>query len=85
MSTYYIGADVHSNSTELAIENRGKIVAQRQQEFNVTNQMSPAVLNQGFAQFDKFLVGREIIADNDTAVVDTKNVNHRANFFSPAF
>ena len=27
MSTYYIGADVHSNSTELAIENRGKIVA----------------------------------------------------------
>ena len=28
MSTYYIGADVHSNSTELAIEKRGKIVAQ---------------------------------------------------------
>jgi len=27
MSTYYIGADVHSNSTELAIEKRGKIVA----------------------------------------------------------
>jgi len=27
MSTYYIGADVHSNSTELAIENRGEIVA----------------------------------------------------------
>ena len=27
MSSYYIGADVHSNSTELAIENRGKIVA----------------------------------------------------------
>ena len=25
MSTYYIGADVHSNSTELAIEKRGKI------------------------------------------------------------
>ena len=28
MVTYYIGADVHSNSTELAIEKRGKIVAQ---------------------------------------------------------
>jgi len=27
MSTYYIGADVHGNSTELAIEKRGKIVA----------------------------------------------------------
>lgn len=27
MATYYIGADVHSNSTELAIEQRGKIVA----------------------------------------------------------
>lgn len=27
MSTYYIGADVHSNSTELAVENKGKIVA----------------------------------------------------------
>ena len=28
MSTYYIGADVHSNSTELAIEKKGEIVAQ---------------------------------------------------------
>jgi transposase len=27
MATYYIGADVHNNSTELAIEKRGKIVA----------------------------------------------------------
>ena len=27
MSSYYIGADVHSNSTELAIDKRGKIVA----------------------------------------------------------
>ena len=27
MSIYYIGADVHSNGTELAIEERGKIVA----------------------------------------------------------
>ncbi len=27
MATYYIGADVHSNSTELAIESRKKIVA----------------------------------------------------------
>jgi len=27
MSTYYIGADVHSNSTELAIEKRCKVVA----------------------------------------------------------
>jgi hypothetical protein len=26
-TTYYIGADVHSNSTELAIEKRNKIVA----------------------------------------------------------
>lgn len=26
MATYYIGADVHSNNTELAIEQRGKIV-----------------------------------------------------------
>ena len=26
MSTYYIGADVHSNNTELAVEQRGKIV-----------------------------------------------------------
>ena len=27
MTTYYIGADVHNNSTELAIEKRNKIVA----------------------------------------------------------
>jgi transposase len=27
MATYYIGADVHSNNTELAIEQRGQIVA----------------------------------------------------------
>ena len=27
MATYYIGADVHSNNTELAIEQRGKIVS----------------------------------------------------------
>jgi hypothetical protein len=27
MATYYIGADVHSNNTELAIEKRGRIVA----------------------------------------------------------
>ena len=27
MATYYIGADVHSNNTELAIEQRGGIVA----------------------------------------------------------
>jgi len=27
MATYYIGADVHSNNTELAVEQRGKIVA----------------------------------------------------------
>lgn len=27
MATYYIGADVHSNNTELAIEHRGKITA----------------------------------------------------------
>ena len=26
MGTYYIGADVHSNSTELAIEKKGEIV-----------------------------------------------------------
>ena len=26
MATYYIGADVHSNNTELAVEQRGKIV-----------------------------------------------------------
>lgn len=27
MATYYVGADVHSNNTELAIEQRGRIVA----------------------------------------------------------
>ena len=27
MATYYIGADVHSNNTQLAIEQRGKIMA----------------------------------------------------------
>ncbi len=27
MATYYIGADVHCNNTELAIEKRGKIMA----------------------------------------------------------
>ena len=27
MATYYIGADVHSNNTELAIEQGGRIVA----------------------------------------------------------
>lgn len=29
MTTYYIGADVHSNSTELAIEHNGNIVSRR--------------------------------------------------------
>ncbi len=29
MATYYIGMDVHCNNTELAVENRGKIVAHR--------------------------------------------------------
>ena len=27
MATYYLGADVHTNNTELAIEQRGRIVA----------------------------------------------------------
>ena len=27
MATYYIGADVHSNNTELAVEYKGKIVS----------------------------------------------------------
>ena len=27
MATYYIGADVHSINTELAVEQKGKIVA----------------------------------------------------------
>ena len=40
MSTYYIGADVHSNSTELAIENRGKIVAR----YSVPTSI-PAIVN----------------------------------------
>ena len=40
MSTYYIGADVHSNSTELAIEKRGKIVAQ----YSVPTSI-PAIVN----------------------------------------
>jgi len=40
MSTYYIGADVHSNSTELAIEKRGKIVAR----YSVPTTI-PAILN----------------------------------------
>lgn len=40
MSTYYIGADVHNNSTELAIGKRGKIVAR----YNVPTSIS-AILN----------------------------------------
>lgn len=40
MSTYYIGADVHSNSTELAIEKRGEIVAR----YSVPTSI-PAILN----------------------------------------
>ena len=40
MSTYYIGADVHSNSTELAIEKRGKIVAR----YSVPTSI-PAIIN----------------------------------------
>jgi len=27
MATYYIGADVHSNNTELAVEQKGRIIA----------------------------------------------------------
>lgn len=37
--------------------------------------MSPTVLNQGLAQLDEFLVGGVIIADDDTAVVNPKNVD----------
>jgi len=40
MSTYYIGADVHSNSTELAIEKTGKIVAR----YSVPTSI-PAIVN----------------------------------------
>jgi len=40
MSTYYIGADVHSNSTELAIGKKGEIVAQ----YNVPTSI-PAIVN----------------------------------------
>lgn len=40
MSTYYIGADVHSNGTELAIEKRGKIVAR----YSVPTSI-PAIVN----------------------------------------
>jgi len=40
MSTYYIGADVHSNSTELAIEKRGKIVARYSAPTSI-----PAIVN----------------------------------------
>jgi len=40
MSTYYIGADVHSNSTELAIEKRSKIVAR----YSVPTSI-PAIVN----------------------------------------
>lgn len=40
MSTYYIGADVHSNTTELAIEKRGKIVAR----YSVPTSI-PAIVN----------------------------------------
>jgi len=40
MSTYYIGADVHSNSTELAIEKRGKIMAR----YSVPTSI-PAIVN----------------------------------------
>lgn len=40
MTVYYIGADVHSNSTELAIEKRGKIVAR----YSVPTSI-PAIIN----------------------------------------
>ena len=40
MSTYYIGADVHSNNTELAIEKRGEIVAR----YSVPTSI-PAIVN----------------------------------------
>ena len=40
MTTYYIGADVHSNHTELAIEKRGKIVAR----YSVPTSI-PAIVN----------------------------------------
>jgi transposase len=40
MSTYYIGADVHSNSTELAIEKRGEIV----DRYSVPTSI-PAIIN----------------------------------------
>ena len=47
-----------------------------QQKLNITNQMGPAVLSQGFAQLDELLVGREIIADDDPAVVFVENVEN---------
>ena len=40
MTTYYIGADVHSNYTELAVEKRGKIV----QRYSVPTTI-PAIAN----------------------------------------
>ena len=51
------------------------LAAKRQQKLDITNQMSPAVLNQGFAQLDKFLVNREIIAGDDAAVVFAQNID----------
>ena len=44
MAVYYIGADVHSNNTELAIEHRGRIVAR----YSV-----PTTISCAFAQFTR--------------------------------
>ena len=38
MATYYIGADVHSNNTELAVEYKGNRVKILRTNYNTSNQ-----------------------------------------------
>jgi hypothetical protein len=69
MATYYIGADVHSNNTELAIEQRGKIVT-RYSEPTTTTAIS-TVLDS--------LQGRKILAmeEGPTAGWLYRNLNDK--------
>jgi len=47
MATYYIGADVHTNNTELAIEQRGRIVARYSVPTNIPGDQLSAQFDPG--------------------------------------
>ncbi|MBA7616812.1 hypothetical protein ES703_24112 [subsurface metagenome] len=75
MTTYYIGADMHSNSTELAIEKRNKIVAR----YSVPTTI-PAISN----VLDRLRCNRQTSQDSQTPIERLKQKSQHHKTLGPA-